>query len=84
MASHVNSERIRLAGAAERKIPIGGMTKDTGICRTCLGSGTVSIWSEIAYFDDRRPCSTCEAGGRVESKISDILKKAQLEEHLSS
>jgi len=44
----------------------------------------VSIWSEIAYFEDRRPCPICEAGFKVDSKIRDILKKAQLEERLSS
>jgi len=68
---------------AERTIHIGNLTKDTSICRQCLGSGLVSIWSEIAYFEDRRPCPTCEAGGKVDSKIRDILKKAQLEERLS-
>ena len=68
---------------AERTIPITGLTDDSSICRQCLGSGTVSVWNEIAYFEDRRPCPLCEAGGRVDSKISDILKKAQLEEPVS-
>jgi hypothetical protein len=80
----MNSERIRFMAEAERTMPVGGLTKDSGVCPQCLGSGTVSFWNEIAYFEDRRPCPTCEAGGRVESKISDILKKAQLEEHVSS
>jgi hypothetical protein len=83
MALLMNSDRIRIMATAERRIPIGGLTKDTPICRQCLGSGTVSIWSEIAYFEDRRPCTICDAGGRVESKISDILRKAQLDERLS-
>jgi hypothetical protein len=83
MSLLMNVDRIRIMATAEQRIPIGGLTKDTPICRQCLGSGTVSIWSEIAYFEDRRPCSICEAGGRVESKISDILRKAQLEEHHS-
>jgi len=43
--------------------------EDTPICRECNGGGTVSYWNEVAYFEDRRPCARCEAGGRIHSKI---------------
>jgi hypothetical protein len=49
----------------------------------CGGTGTVSHWSEIAYFEDRRVCTRCEAGRTVDSRIADIIKRAQLEERLS-
>jgi Zn ribbon nucleic-acid-binding protein len=53
------------------------------VCPACDGTGTVSLWSEIAYFEDRRPCARCEAGCKVDSKIAEIVKRAQLEERLS-
>lgn len=49
----------------------------------CGGTGTVFHWSEIAYFEDLRVCARCEAGRRLDSKIADIAKRAQLEERLS-
>jgi hypothetical protein len=53
------------------------------VCSECLGTGLVSYWNEIAYFEDRRACARCEAGFRVASKIADIVRRARLEERLS-
>lgn len=53
------------------------------VCSECSGGGTVSYWNEFAYFEDRRACTRCEAGPKVDSKIADIVKRAQLEERLS-
>jgi hypothetical protein len=57
--------------------------EDAPLCGECHGGGTVSYWNEVAYFEDRRPCARCEAGGRIHSKIADLVKRAQLEERLS-
>lgn len=53
------------------------------VCSECNSGGTVSYWNEVAYFEDRRSCALCEAGRKVDSKIADIVKRAQLEERLS-
>ena len=52
-------------------------------CRECLGTGMVSHWSEIAYFEDRRACALCDAGSVIDSNIADMVKRAQVEERLS-
>lgn len=70
--------------AAEKTIGSEALEEETTICRECLGTGMVSHWSEIAYFEDRRACARCEAGWGVDSKIADIVRRAQLEERLSS
>jgi len=57
--------------------------EEVAICRQCLGTGIVLGWTEIAYFEDRRPCAKCDAGGLIDSKIADIVKRARLEERLS-
>ena len=57
--------------------------EEDAVCSECFGTGMVSHWSEIAYFEDRRTCSRCEAGCRVDTKIADIIKLARLEERLS-
>jgi len=69
--------------AAEKTLIARTLKDDVKGCRQCLGTGTVSLWSEIAYFEDRRACQRCDAGRRVDSKISDILNRAQLEDRLS-
>ena len=56
---------------------------EAAVCRECLGTGTVSRWNEVAYFEDRRVCALCEAGRSLESKITDIVKRARLEERLA-
>jgi hypothetical protein len=52
-------------------------------CTECGGGGTVSYWNEVAYFEDRRACTRCEAGRKIDSRLGDIVKRAQLEERLS-
>ena len=52
-------------------------------CRECLGTGMVSHWSEIAYFEDRRACALCDTGSVIDSNIADMVKRAQVEERLS-
>lgn len=52
-------------------------------CPDCHGDGTVRYWNEVAYFEDRRACPRCEAGGKVGAKIADLVRRAQLEERLS-
>jgi len=51
-------------------------------CHECLGAGTISHWSDVAFFEDRRVCTKCDAGCAVESRISDIVRRAQLEGRL--
>lgn len=57
--------------------------EEHAVCPMCHGTGTFALWSEIAYFEDRRPCARCEAGCEVDSRIAEIVKRAQLEERLS-
>ncbi len=57
--------------------------EEAGTCSECNGDGMVSYWNEVAYFEDRRACSRCELGSKTESKIADIVKRAQLEDRLS-
>jgi hypothetical protein len=74
---------VRQTATAEKPIEVETLEEKAVVCRECLGTGMVSGWSEIAYFEDRRPCTRCEAGFRVDSKIADMVKRAQLEERLS-
>ena len=74
---------MRQMAAAENPIRAEIVEEEVVVCRECLGTGIVSGWSEIAYFEDRRPCARCDAGCRVDSKIADMVKRAQLEERLS-
>lgn len=69
--------------AAEKTIRSEAIEDEATICRACLGTGVVSHWNEIAYFEDRRACARCEAGCRVDTKIADIVKRARLEERLA-
>ena len=68
--------------AAEKTIAANTVGDDT-LCPDCLGTGTTSHWSEIAYFEDRRSCARCDAGGRVANRIADIVKRARLEDRLT-
>ena len=52
-------------------------------CSNCKGTGLIRYWSEVAYFEDLRTCPRCDEGRRIDSKIADILRRAQLEEQLS-
>jgi RecJ-like exonuclease len=68
--------------AAEKTITSETLDEEA-VCPECLGTGMVSYWSEIAYFEDRRACARCETGGKVDTKIADIVKRARLEDRLS-
>ncbi len=69
--------------AAEKTIGTETTDEEATVCRACLGTGMVSHWNEIAYFEDRRACARCEAGCRVDTTIADIVKRARLENRLS-
>ncbi len=56
---------------------------EADVCSNCEGTGTIRHWSEVAYFEDLRTCPQCDEGRRIDSKIADILRRAQLEEQLS-
>jgi DnaJ-class molecular chaperone len=47
------------------------------VCPECKGTGIVTYWSEITFFEDRRVCRRCEAGDRVETGIRELVRKAQ-------
>jgi DnaJ-class molecular chaperone len=50
-----------------------------GSCPECQGTGVVSYWSESVNFEDQRICSSCEAGRRMVSKISELERAASEE-----
>lgn len=62
---------------------IADKDSDPGGCSECRGIGTVSRWSDVAYFEDRRICANCEAGRDVDSRIADIVRRAELQQRLS-
>jgi DnaJ-class molecular chaperone len=66
--------------AAEKTI---GTSEEAAVCSECHGSGMVAHWNEVAYFEDRRACTRCEAGRKVDSEIAEIVKRARIEERLS-
>jgi hypothetical protein len=70
--------------AVEKTIASKDSDSETGVCPECRGTGTVGHWSDVAYFEDRRVCTNCEAGRAVDSKIADIVRRAKLEQRLSS
>jgi DnaJ-class molecular chaperone len=69
--------------AAEQTIRTETPDDESTVCSACFGTGLVSHWSEIAYFEDRRACPRCEAGGRIDQRIAEIIKRARLEGRFS-
>jgi DnaJ-class molecular chaperone len=69
--------------AVEKTIANNDSDADPSVCPECRGTGTVSNWSDVAYFEDRRVCGNCEAGQAVDSRIGDLVRRAQLEQRLS-
>jgi hypothetical protein len=67
--------------ALEKKV--AARTVD-GICSECKGTGIVTYWSEITFFEDRRSCRRCEAGHRVEAQIKAIVNRNRTEKRLYS
>ena len=80
--TRIDRTQVKRMVAVGKRINAESLEKDA-VCPDCFGTGMVSHWSEIAYFEDRRACSKCEAGGRVDTKIADIVKLARLEDRLS-
>ena len=70
--------------AVEKTIAVRDSDADSGVCFECRGVGTISRWSDVAYFEDRRVCASCDAGRAVDSRIADIVRRAHLEQRLSS
>jgi RNA polymerase subunit RPABC4/transcription elongation factor Spt4 len=66
---------------AEKKTIANG---EASTCPDCHDAGTIRHWSDVSYFEDRRVCPSCEAGRAVESRIADILRRAQLVQRLSN
>lgn len=83
IARESKPDQVRHMVAAEKAVRTETPDKDATGCRVCFGTGVVSHWNEIAYFEDRRLCARCEAGRRVDAKIADIVRRALLEERLS-
>ena len=75
--------QVRQMVAAEKTIATETTDVEATVCGACLGTGMVSHWNEIAYFEDRRVCPRCEACCTVDTKIADIVKRARLENRLS-
>jgi DnaJ-class molecular chaperone len=69
--------------ALKQKVRSETLEAEAAVCGECGGTGTVSHWNEVAFFEDRRICARCEAGRALESKIGDIVRRAQLEERLA-
>ena len=63
--------------AAEEPIRSDALREEVSVCLECLGAGTVFRSSEIAYFEERRACSRCELGRRIDSKIADIVSETR-------
>ena len=67
--------------AVEKRV-IGRTAENT--CSECKGTGIVTYWSEITFFEDRRSCRRCEAGHYIEAQIKDIIKRTQADKRLRS
>lgn len=75
--------QVREMVATEKAIAAETLEEEVTACHECRGTGTVSHWNEVAYFEDRRACTRCEAGRKIDARIADIVKRAQLEGRLS-
>ena len=53
-------------------------------CSECKGTGIVTYWSEITFFEDRRSCRRCDAGLAVEAQIKDIINRTKVDRRLRS
>ena len=67
--------------AVEKRVV--GRTADS-MCSECKGTGIVTYWSEIIFFEDRRSCRRCEAGHQVEAQIKDIINRTKADKRLRS
>jgi hypothetical protein len=55
-----------------------------GECSECKGTGIVTYWSEITFFEDRRSCRRCDAGLHVETQIKNIINRTKVDKRLRS
>lgn len=55
---------------------------DGANCQSCKGTGLVSYWNEISFFEDRRICTECEAGRKADAKMAEIIDRAMRKERL--
>jgi hypothetical protein len=69
--------------AVEKTISNKDSDAGASVCPECRGTGTVLHLSDVAHFEDRRLCANCDAGRTVDSRIADIVRRAQLEQRLS-
>jgi len=69
--------------ATRKPVVTGSVDTEIPICIECFGTGIVQHWNEVAFFEDRRACTRCEAGGRFDETIAEILKRACRDERLS-
>ena len=67
---------------AVEKVILGGDIDSE--CPECKGTGIVTYWSEITFFEDRRSCRRCDAGLHVQSQIKDIISRTKVEKRLRS
>jgi hypothetical protein len=70
--------------AVERIIrPRTAETEASGVdCPGCKGTGLVSYWNEISFFEDRRICAECEAGREADAKMGEIIDRAMRKERV--
>jgi hypothetical protein len=52
-------------------------------CPECNGTGAVTYWNEVAYFEDRRSCKRCGAGQALDARIAEIVARARMQEPLA-
>jgi DnaJ-class molecular chaperone len=52
-------------------------------CPECNGTGAVTYWNEVEYFEDRRSCQRCGAGRALDARIAEIIARARLQEPLA-
>lgn len=77
------SRLVRSISATHNSIVAGAVDAEAPHCCECFGTGIVQHWNEVAFFEDRRACTRCEAGGRFDETMAEIVKRAYLAEHLS-
>jgi len=53
-----------------------GRASQSEFCPACEGTGAVTFWNEVAYFEDRRRCTRCDAGKHFEERLADIIDRA--------
>jgi Zn ribbon nucleic-acid-binding protein len=69
--------------AVERIIRPGTtVIEASAVCPVCRGTGLVSYWNEISFFEDRRICTECDAGQKADAKMGEIIDRAMRQERI--